>query len=295
MTRLITLAILGLLFAGLSYWLLALPPVADRPLPAGDEELARGEYLLTAGGCISCHRGQTADQEDSLSGGLGIETDFGTFFAPNITPDRETGIGGWSARDFILAVKHGRTPEGSFYFPAFPYRSYAGLSDDDVLAMFAHLQTLEPVHNSVPEPELPAWLGRWTMAGWNRLADLVEGERQEQFADEQMNRGAYLARHLGHCGECHTPRNDLGMFDFSQQYAGATLGEERIEAIDGEALAGWTFDNFAIFLLLGLKPDGDFVGGDMNEVIEHNTSRLTDADREALAAYFTRHGEARER
>ena len=104
-----------------------------------------------------------------------------------------------------------------------------------------------------------------------------------------MARGAYLARSLGHCGECHTPRIGLGILDYSREYAGAEIGDEVIEAIDGEALEEWTTNNFDIFLLLGLKPEGEFVGGDMNEVIEHNTSKLTDEDRDALAAFFTRH------
>lgn len=282
------LILAGLLLGGGSFWLFGLPAVADRELPTSTDALARGEYLVGAGGCLSCHRGQRSEDDTSLSGGLALETEFGTFYAPNITPDPATGIGNWTGRDFLLALKHGRSPDGGFYYPAFPYRAYAGLSDRDVLAMGAYLLSLEPVTNTVPAPDGPAWLNRWAVAGWNRLADLTQPDVAE-FDDEQLARGAYLARNLAHCGECHTPRNGLGIPDLSREFAGAMLGEEQIEAIDADALADWTFNNFDLFLLIGMKPDGEFVGGDMNEVIEHNTSQLTDADRDALAAFFTRH------
>lgn len=272
-----------------SYWFFAPPSISSSAeISNTPEAVSRGEYLVTAGGCISCHRGQTEETTEALSGGLAMETDFGTFYAPNITPDGETGIGNWQAQDFLAALKHGRTPSGSFYYPAFPYRSYAGLTDDDVLDMAAYLNSLDPVNNSVKEPETPPWLFRLAVAGWNKLADFNQPE-PEQFEDELVARGAYLARNLGHCGECHTPRNGLGIPLYSQEYAGAEIGEEVIEAIDATALEEWTTNNFDIFLLLGLKPEGEFVGGDMNEVIEYNTSRLTEEDRDAMAAFFTRH------
>lgn len=268
-------------------WLVYPPAIpANLTLSTSAEALERGEYLVIAGGCLSCHRGE--DDADSLAGGHGLETDFGVFYAPNITPHSETGIGSWEARDFIAALKHGRTPSGSFYFPAFPYRAYAGLTDQDALDIGSYLMSLEPIDNAVPEPETPPWLSRYAVAGWNMLASIAEPDA-ETFTDEKVARGAYLARNLGHCGECHTPRNSLGIPDYSNEYAGATLGDEVIESIDAEALADWTEDGFDLFLLLGLKPSGEFVGGDMNDVIEHNTSKLTDADRLAMAAFFTRH------
>jgi hypothetical protein len=126
------------------------------------------------------------------------------------------------------------------------------------------------------------------MAIWNKIANF-NMPSFEDFDDDLVNRGAYLARNLGHCGECHTPRNSIGIPDYSQEFAGAQIGEEIIEPINGDALEEWTTNNFDIFLLLGLKPEGEFVGGDMNEVIEHNTSKLTEGDRDAMAAFFTRH------
>jgi len=271
--------------------LLFLPPSVSDSAQLSDstEAIERGEYLVIAGGCISCHRGE--DDEESFVGGFALISDFGTFYAPNITPDIKTGIGSWEAKDFLLALQHGRTPSGSFYYPAFPYRAYAGLSDEDVLDIGSYLMSLEPLSNAVPEAVTPAWLNRWAMAGWNLLADMSEADT-EIFDDELIARGAYLARNLGHCSECHTPRNALGILDASREFAGATLGEEVIEAINAEALSQWTTNNFDVFLFIGLKPDGDFVGGDMNDVIEHNTSKINDQDRDALAAFFTRHNQA---
>lgn len=286
----LTLLALALIFI-VAALMLFLPPSVSEDVQLSDssEAIARGEYLVIAGGCISCHRG--AEDEEAMIGGLALETDFGIFYAPNITPDRETGIGDWQAQDFLLALKHGRTPDGSFYYPAFPYRAYAGLSDQEVLDIGSYLMSLEPISNTVPDAQTPAWLNRWAMAGWNLLADISE-PAPETFDDELVARGAHLARNLAHCGECHTPRNELGILDASREFAGSTLGEEVIEAIDAEALEEWTTQNFDLFLLIGLKPDGDFPGGDMNDVIEHNTSKISDEDRDALAAFFTRHNAA---
>jgi mono/diheme cytochrome c family protein len=278
----ILLAVILLGVAG-GYVLFAPPRVAETDLPASAEALERGAYLVAAGGCISCHAG--VDDPESLSGGLALETAFGVFHAPNITPHPETGIGGWSGRDFVLALKHGRSPGGSFYYPAFPYPAYAGMTDADALAIGAYLLSLDPVEATAPPHELPGWLMRWTVAGWNLLAGWSEPGFPEE-ADPQKARGAYLARHLGHCGECHTPRNGLGILDQSREFAGGELPEGKVEAIDGEALADWSADDFMLLLNLGLKPDGDFVGGKMEAVIAHNTSRLSLEDKQALTAFF---------
>ena len=290
--RIVTLSVLSLFSVIVLLWLFYPPTInVSDEVSSSDEEIEKGKYLVTAGGCISCHRGQTELTSETLAGGLGIDTEFGTFYAPNITPDTLTGIGSWKAEDFIRALKHGRRPSGGFYYPSFPYRAYSKLSDEDILSMAAYLMSQEPVSMRIPEPETPIWLARWMIAGWNKLADL-SGTTDEIYDDALLDRGAYLARNLGHCGECHTPRNALGIPDHSREFAGAELGDEIIEPIDADALIEWTANNFDIFLLLGLKPDGEFVGGDMNEVIEHNTSKLTDEDRDALAAFFTRHNSA---
>jgi len=261
-------------------------------LPTSEESKEQGRYLVSAGGCVSCHgkASGTNDEVDvsSLAGGLKLVTDFGDFYAPNITPDKETGIGSWTSTEFIGALKHGVQPDGGKYYPTFPYRAYAGLSDEDVLNIGAYLMSLPPEKNVVPPHELPIWLTRFSANIWNQLANIT----QRSEASPQNNgkdtyaRGAYLARNLGHCGECHTPRNALGIPKLGEEFAGATLGDEVIEPIDAAALTEWSETDFDLFLLLGMKPDAEFVGGDMSDVIEHNTSRLTDSDRAALASFF---------
>ncbi len=277
-----------LLLLGLGAAVLFSSPSVNESLAISSDPQAieRGEYLFIAGGCISCHRGE--EDESVPSGGLALATDFGTFYAPNITPDLGTGVGNWSAQDFLAAMKHGRAPDGSYYFPAFPYRSYAGLTDEDVVDLASYIMSLDAVSYAAPEPETPAWLQRWMVAGWNFLADRAQ-PAPEQFDDPLIARGAYLARNLAHCGECHTPRDGLGIPDWTREFSGAEIGEEIIEPIDASALEEWTIDNFDLFLVLGMTPEAEFVGGDMNEVIEQNTSRLTEEDRDALAAFFTRH------
>ncbi len=279
----IRIVLILLVLAGLAWWVFSAPGVATLELPSSTEAVERGEYLVAAGGCISCHEGEGG----GLSGGLALDSDFGTFYAPNITPHAGTGIGGWQAEDFLLALKHGRSPGGGFYYPAFPYKSYAGMTDEDALAIGAYLLAQPAVEAQAPAHELPGWLFRWTIAGWNRLESLLNDGFPEP-ADPVVARGAYLARHMGHCGECHTPRNALGMVDQSREFGGGVIDDKDVGAIDAEALADWTEDAFALFLTLGLKPDGEFVGGKMEPVIEHNTSQLSAEDRAAMVAFFIR-------
>ncbi|MEX0618183.1 MAG: cytochrome c [Pseudohongiellaceae bacterium] len=281
-TRIYILLVLLALLALVTRWLFAAPRVPAVAIPATAEAMERGEYLVHAGGCIGCHQG---DDESSLSGGMALESPFGTFYVPNITPDQDTGIGGWQARDFLLALQHGRRPDGGFYYPAFPYRAYAGMSDEDVLTVAAWLMAQPAVSADAPAHDLPGWLQRWMIAGWNRIADVMYPVPPAE-TDPQRIRGAYLVRNLGHCGECHTPRNRLGIPDPGREFAGVVLEDGEVEAITPQALADWTEEDIAFFLFLGLKPDGEFVGGEMEPVIEYNTSRLTENDRYAVAAFL---------
>lgn len=280
----LAIAVFAAVFVTL-YWLFATPQVDAVTVPDSSESVARGRYLVDAGGCVACHAG--TEHPESLSGGLALESDFGTFFVSNITSDDVTGIGEWQGEDFINALKHGRSKEGGFYYPAFPYLSYSGLTDRDVLDIAAYLMTLPAVEFHVPEHDVPFWLPRWTLAVWNKLAAFTNSALRGE-TDPQLARGAYLARSLGHCGECHTPRNTLGIPDLDREFAGAPLGDGEVDAIDSEALEEWTEEDFSFFLFLGMKPDGEFVGGEMEHVIEHNTSKLTLEDRQALAAFFKR-------
>lgn len=257
--------------------------------PATSPDVERGAYLVQAAGCISCHIGEGT--VPALSGGQELHSPFGTFVVPNITPDPETGIGGWTVDELVNAIRFGRSPEGHTYFPAFPYRSYRGMTDGDARDIAAWLLAQEPVNQRVADHELafPAGLGRLAMPGWNRLANYLTTEPAPP-EDPQLARGAYLARALGHCGECHTPRNWLGILDSSREFAGAPMheGEGDAPAITADEFAGWTEQDFAFFLFFGVKPDDEYVGGAMEPVIEFNTGPLTEEDRLAMAAFFLR-------
>ena len=283
-TTKIVLSVIGVVGLGVAVYLFAPPSVPDLPLPTGPEAIAKGEYLFNAGGCGACHQpeGTTAP-----IGGYEIKTEkpfLNIFRAPNITPDA-TGIAGWTGKDFIRALKHGRKPNGGFYWPAFPFRSYKGMTDEDVLLIGAYLMSLPPVSNKVPGHTLPVWQTSLMMAGWNKMADFMEGTPPKIESDDPLiQRGAYLARVLGHCGECHTPRNQLGIMLLSKEFEGSEIVHK---SIDANTIAAWSSLEFTSFLELGMTKANDFVGGEMEDVIKH-TKLLSKEDKEAYAAFFTR-------
>ena len=248
----------------------------------------QGEYLLHAGGCTTCH---TADEDNAvpLAGGHALETPFGTFYSPNITPDVETGIGAWSDEEFVDALWHGVAPDGSSYYPAFPYTSYTGMSRDDALAIKAYLFSRKPVRRQNREHELEWYLfSRLAAWGW-QLINFTPGRFEPDAArDNAWNRGAYLVRHLGHCGECHTPRDSLGKLLPDRELAGNRDGPngKKVPGINADSATGignWSAGEIEFFLEIGMLPDGDFTGGAMSPVIDDNTARLTSEDRQAIA------------
>jgi mono/diheme cytochrome c family protein len=285
----ISLIVVAVILIGVLFWLFAPPSVGNPEIATDAESIARGAYAYNAGGCGSCH---DPDKTGAATGGYDIPHDVtiagihltGTFYAPNITPDPETGIGGWTGRDFLRALKHGRSPGGSFYWPAFPYRSYKGMTDQDVLDIAAYLMAQPPVVKENTPHDLPWYQLRLGMAGWMKLAPGMEGTPPPVGDDPQVQRGAYLARAMGHCGECHSPRNSLGMMQHDREYAG---NGDIAPNIDDEGVSIYTHDDFVALLELGLKPDYDAVGGEMESVIDH-TSKLSPEDREAYAAFFLR-------
>lgn len=283
-TKKIVLGVGAVVVVGVLYAVFGLPSVGNPELPTDAAAIARGAYIYQAGGCGACH--QVDGAEEPIGGYvIKVESPFpNTFHVPNITPDPETGIGGWTGKDFIRALKHGRSPSGGFYWPAFPFRSYKEMTDQDVLDVGAYLMSLPPVKNEVPAHELPAWQFNFLMAGWNILAPIMEGEPPAISDDPQVQRGAYLARGLGHCGECHTPRNQLGMMQRAQEFSGA---EDIAPKINAEGLGDWTGDDFLGLLQVGMTPDFETVGGEMAAVIEH-TSKLTPEDQAAYVAFFKR-------
>ncbi len=252
--------------------------------------VAQGRYLVTAGGCISCHT-DFKKKGAPFAGGAPIVTPFGTFYPPNITSDRTHGIGAWSDDDFIRAMREGVRPDGAHYFPSFPFTSYTGIGTDDLRAMKAYMDTIPPVPVSAPAHDIAfpfSW--RFLQTGWKMLF-FSEGEfLPDPAATEQVNRGAYLSNALAHCGECHTPRNILGGLDTGKWLAGSGDGPEGAVVPnltpDPETGLGWTADQIAEYLKSGTTPEFDFAGSLMADVIEHNTGKLTDADWQAIAAYL---------
>ena len=184
--------------------------------------LQRGLYLTRIGDCAACH---TVDEDAPFAGGLGLPTPFGTIYAANLTPEAETGLGGWSADDFYTAMTEGKRPDGTRLYPAFPYTHFTHVTRDDSNAIYTYLQNIEPVRNRVPEADIPFPLDQRTaMRGWNML--FFEEGQLEPVADKSdaWNRGRYLAEGLGHCSACHSPRNVLGAEkEGAQSYTGGVI------------------------------------------------------------------------
>jgi mono/diheme cytochrome c family protein len=258
---------------------------------AATGDAARGEYVLRAGGCAACHT-QAEEAGPPLAGGRPLETPFGTFYAPNITPHPEHGIGRWSAEDLWRALREGEGPGAVHYYPVFPYPSYAAMRREDSDALHGYLMGVEPQAVPNREHDLP-WYLRWRVAAriWKWL--FLDTEPFTPRADKsgEWNRGAYLVTALGHCGECHSPRNLLGVVERDRHLAGNPDGPEgsavpSIRSDTEEGIASWSVKEVMEYLKSGMDPDFDFAGGAMAEVIEDNTEHLTDADRRAIAVYL---------
>jgi mono/diheme cytochrome c family protein len=254
---------------------------------AGDPE--HGRYVLAMSGCTTCH---TAPKGGAfLAGGRELKTDFGSFFTPNITPDPETGIGGWSEADFIAALRAGVAPDGGHYYPTFPYTSYTRMTEQDIRDLKAYLDTIPPVRNAVRDHDLPFPFGiRASMIGWKLLFFDDAPFTPDPNRSAEWNRGAYLVNGPGHCGECHSPRNLIGVVDTDRPLSGNPNGPEGEKVPDitqgPGGIADWSIEDIVGALEIGLLPDGDFVGGAMTDVVEGNTSQLTEADRMAIATYL---------
>lgn len=246
--------------------------------------------MLRLAGCVTCHT-KDGDKRSFLAGGRALKTPFGTFHTPNITPDPDTGIGGWTTEDFVLAMTGGMAPDGSHYYPAFPYTSYTRMTTRDIVDLKAYLDTLDPVRNQIPRHDLgfPFNL-RFTLGLWKRLFFEEESFAVALERSDAWNRGAYIVNGPGHCRECHTPRNLLGGFA-AAHLAGSHQGStgSRVPNItphETDGIGSWLEEDVAFALETGLKPDGDAVSGSMGEVVEQATGHLTEADLAAIAVYL---------
>ena len=282
---LVTLAVLG---AGAGWVLSAPDTLPDGVLDGITGDAARGAAVFAVAGCASCHTAPEAAYSLTpvLAGGQRFVSDFGTFLAPNISPDPVRGIGAWTDAQIITAAMRGVTPDGTHLFPAFPYDSYAKASPQDMADLVAFWRTL-PAADTPSQPHEVSFpfsirraVGLWKLL-FRSDGFVIQGD----LTDEQT-RGRYLVEALGHCTECHTPRNALGGLSRGQWLAGAPnpSGEGRIPNITPGGLT-WTEGQIAEFLKSGFTPDFDTAGGEMAEVVR-NTAQLTDADRAAIAAYL---------
>ncbi len=287
------LFILGLAGA-LIGWMLSAPNPLDPEqiavLPKGTA--SAGEQVFWAGGCASCHsapkvKGNTEEKAGLL---LELKTPFGIFRAPNISPHPEFGIGQWDLGDFTNAMKRGVRPDGAHYYPAFPFTSYAKMSDQDVADLWVFMKTLpssdvEVVDHSLPFPfNIRRGLGLWKLLYLDTQPVL-----KIENSNPVLERGRYLVEALGHCSECHTPRNVIGGPDKSRWMAGGVgpEGKEKISNITPhkDGIGAWSEADIAYALESGFKPDFDSFSSNMVDV-QKNMARLPETDRKAIAAYL---------
>jgi mono/diheme cytochrome c family protein len=254
---------------------------------AKEDIVKRGEYLAHAADCMVCH--STRGGKD-YAGGLVFKLPFGELYSTNITPDKETGIGNYSDRDFLNAVQHGTRRDGAPLYPAMPYTSYSYLTDDDALAIKAYLFSLAPVHAAPPQNTLAfPFNQRWAMVFWSTLFNRnVRFEPNGQQSAE-WNRGAYLAEALAHCGECHTPRNLAFALDNRKKFAGAITAGWRAFNITSDKTTGlgdWRDEDLVSYLLTGHATGHGTASGPMGEAVDESFSRLAPEDIHALVTYL---------
>jgi mono/diheme cytochrome c family protein len=286
-TLLVALCVLAAAF-GVYWWLTSPRTLVIVAAAATAPNLANGQIIFNAGGCSACHAVPNQPDRLRLGGGLAIPSPFGTFYAPNISPDPADGIGRWNEADFVNAVTRGISPEGTNYFPAFPYTSYAHVKVQDVHDLVAYLKTLAQVPGKVRDHDVPFPFNiRRNVGIWKLLFMDDKPFMADPAHSVSWNRGAYLVNGFGHCAECHSPRNFLGGIIAAQRFAGGPDpdGEGWVPNITRKGLGDWNDKDIAYFLETGQTPDGDSAGGSMVRVIR-NTSQLRAEDRAAIAEYI---------
>ncbi|MDJ0512155.1 MAG: cytochrome c [Methyloceanibacter sp.] len=297
--RTVLLLVLALIAVGaLAFYLLTIPVTfSAADLPDHTPDVANGKMMFIAGGCAECHAvpvktcdGLEIEDETQLAGSRCLKTDVGTFHVPNISPDPETGIGGWSTLDFVNAMKRGVAPGGVHLYPSFPYTSYQRMRFEDLIDLKAYLDTLPPVRSTVPANALhfPYNIRRGVGLFQRLYVDGKTFEPDPQ-ASQSVNRGGYLVMGPGHCVQCHSPRNALGGIIASAAFAGAKSPSGKGDAPNigssSEGIGDWSQADIAYFLETGSTPDFDVVG-DVMVPVQENMARLPAKDREAIAAFL---------
>jgi mono/diheme cytochrome c family protein len=256
--------------------------------PSSVSRVQRGEYLAKAADCVACHTVQDSGQP--FAGGVPFKLPFGTLYSSNITPDLKEGIGAYTDDEFVRAVREGIRRDGSHLYPAFPYTSYTALSREDVLAIKAYLMTLAPIStpNRANDLSFP-FNQRWAMSVWNAAFFKSGRFTPDGSRSAQWNSGAYLATALGHCAECHTPRN-LGFgLEHGRELAGEELQGWRAYNITSDpkyGIGGWSDADVIAYLTTGHASDRASASGPMAEAVAHSLQFLDAADAAALVAYL---------
>jgi mono/diheme cytochrome c family protein len=255
---------------------------------ANADLVARGEYLTRAADCAACH---TAPGGKPFAGGLAFKLPMiGTIYSTNITPDKETGIGAWSDEELLRALHRGIGKGGKYLYPAFPYTSYALMTDNDVLAIKAYLFTLKPVNYSPPPNDISfPFNQRYLMMFWNALFEPSHRFRPNVDQPADWNRGAYLVEALGHCGDCHTPRNILFGLNNKRKFAGAIIQGWKAYNITPDqdwGIGSWSDEQLVGYLSAGHAEGRGSAGGPMSEVIDNSLRYLTEPDIKAIATYL---------
>jgi mono/diheme cytochrome c family protein len=279
--------------AGVFWWLTEPRPAFSRAQWEAYEQggdAARGRIVFEAGGCSSCHATPGQSDRLKLGGGLQLGSPFGNFTVPNISPHPEDGIGRWKVVDLANAMLTGVSPSFSHYYPAFPYTSFQRVRIDDIRDLMAFLRTLTPVTGKARDHDLTFPFNiRRGLGLWKLL--FLDGKPldADPAQSAEWNRGRYLVEGLGHCAECHSPRNLLGGIVADRRFAGGPnpTGKGRVPNItpDDSGIGQWSQKDIVELLTSGLTPDGDSVGSSMAEVVR-NTAELPQSDREAIATYL---------
>jgi mono/diheme cytochrome c family protein len=266
------------------------PMDADSPATAAPHPalVERGAYLARAGNCMGCH--STAGAGD-FAGGRGVETSFGTVFAPNITPDTKTGIGSWSAAEFWRAMHHGRSKDGRLLYPAFPYPNYTKVTREDSDALYAYLRTVEPVEQANKAHDLPfPYSTQAALATWRAVFFSPGTLEPEPEKSESWNRGRYLVEGLAHCGACHSARNILGATSVNDEFAGGLMPDEAwyapsLASPEEAGLQKWSREEAVRLLKDGVSTHAG-VSGPMAEVVYSSTQYLDSEDLSAMVEYL---------
>ena len=252
--------------------------------------LEQGRQVFLAANCQACHT-DSDNNGKPLSGGRELHSEFGTYYSPNITPDKKTGIGNWSDEDFVRALRDGISPDGRYYYPSFPFTSYTKMRVDDMLALKAYLFSQPAVKLQNREHELPFYMRIVPSAKfWNKRyfePGEFQGDPQQS---AEWNHGAYLVLAMGHCIECHTPRKALGVMIEDKLFAGVQdLNGAAIPNITPHKKTGigrWSVDDIVYYFQSGISLSGDAAGGKMAGIIDDSLSKLPLSDQRAMAVYL---------